>query len=207
MSRGTTVYYLTGNHDEMFRKYSDDRIGNLYLLDKLAITIDNKKYWFFHGDIFDITMTNSKWLAKLGSTGYNLLILINRVTNQLLNAFGFERISFSKRVKNSVKKAVKFISQFEKTITTLAFEQGFDYVVCGHIHQPVIRQADLPGKKLTYMNSGDWIENLTALEYTENNWSLYTHPNIAAETPEEETEEKDLIFPIHENLIRHTMYG
>jgi UDP-2,3-diacylglucosamine pyrophosphatase LpxH len=125
----------------------------------------------------------------------------------VLTTFGFERMSFSKLVKNSVKKAVQFISKFEKTITTLAFEQGFDFVVCGHIHQPVIREADLPGKKLTYMNSGDWVENLSALEYSEHKWTLYTHPIIAADIPEKEAEEKDLIFHIHEDIIRHTMYG
>jgi UDP-2,3-diacylglucosamine pyrophosphatase LpxH len=210
MSKGTTVYYLTGNHDELFRRYSDNRIGNLYLLDKLVLTIDDKKYWFFHGDIFDVTMGHSKWLAKLGSTGYNILILINRFTNWILTTFGFERISFSKRIKNSVKKAVQFISEFEKTITSIALEKGYDFVVCGHIHQPIIREAELPGKKLTYMNSGDWIENLTALEYAEDKWSLYTHPisqtSDSAEA-DEETEEKNLILPIYEDSVRNTMYG
>lgn len=209
MSRGTTVYYLTGNHDECFRRYSDGQIGNLYLLDQLSLTLDNKKYWFFHGDVFDISMTNSKWLAKLGSTGYNMLILLNRGINYFLSKAGFERISFSRKIKNSVKRAVQYISKFEKTVMTLALDQDYDFVVCGHIHQPVIREAEIPGRKITYMNSGDWIENLTALEYSEGSWKLYTYPaqDGAGITEEEASAKGNSINHLYEDTLRHTMYG
>jgi len=207
MSRGTEVYYLTGNHDDVFRRYSETSIGNFHLLDKLVLNIDGKNYWIFHGDVFDITMKNSKWLAKLGSTGYDLLILLNRSVNYLLRLFGQERISFSKRIKNSVKRAVQFISDFEKTVISLALENGYDYVVCGHIHQPEIREVNTVNKRVTYMNSGDWIENLTTLEYSEGRWRLHTHEETTDEEPEEETDIPESILVLHENIIRHTMHG
>ncbi len=169
---GTQVYYLTGNHDELLRKFSGFHMGNLHLDDKLVLTLGDKKAWFFHGDVFDVTMQHSKWLAKLGGKGYDLLIVLNRAINFLLVKLGKERISFSKKIKNSVKEAIKFISDFEKTATNLAIENNFDYVVCGHIHQPTIRECWNEKGSVVYLNSGDWVENLTCLEYDKEEWNL-----------------------------------
>ncbi|NQW43019.1 MAG: UDP-2,3-diacylglucosamine diphosphatase [Bacteroidetes bacterium] len=169
---GTQVYYLTGNHDELLRKFSGFHMGNLHLDDKLVLTLGDKKAWFFHGDVFDVTMQHSKWLAKLGGKGYDLLIVLNRAINFLLVKLGKERISFSKKIKNSVKEAIKFISDFEKTATNLAIENNFDYVVCGHIHQPIIRECWNEKGSVVYLNSGDWVENLTCLEYDKEEWNL-----------------------------------
>jgi UDP-2,3-diacylglucosamine pyrophosphatase LpxH len=169
---GTQVHYLTGNHDELLRKFSDFSMGNLHLSDKLVLTLQDKKAWFFHGDIFDVTMKHSKWLAKLGGKGYDLLIVINRAINFLLTKMGRERISFSKKIKNSVKEAIKFISDFEQTATDLAISNGYDYVICGHIHQPVIKEYWNDEGSVIYLNSGDWVENLTCLEYFKGDWKL-----------------------------------
>ena len=66
-SKGTQVYYITGNHDEMLRKFSDTRMGNFSVVDKLVLELDGKKAWFFHGDVFDVSVQHSKWIAKLGN--------------------------------------------------------------------------------------------------------------------------------------------
>ncbi len=97
VARGTKVYYLTGNHDEMLRRFADFSIGNFELLDKLALRIGDKKMWFFHGDGFDVTMQHSKWLAKLGAIGYDTLIIINSMVNWISQKMGRGRISLSKK--------------------------------------------------------------------------------------------------------------
>lgn len=182
-AKGTKVYYITGNHDEKLRKFTGTKMGNIQVLDKLVLNLDGKKAWFFHGDVFDASIQHAKWIAKLGGWGYDFLILINQVVNWFLIRMGKEKYSLSKRIKNSVKSAVKFISNFENTATELAIENGFDYVVCGHIHQPVIEEkVNLKGN-CTYMNSGDWIENLTALEYYNEKWELYTYNPKGYKTP------------------------
>jgi UDP-2,3-diacylglucosamine pyrophosphatase LpxH len=172
-SKGTEVYYITGNHDEMLRKFSDTSVGNFHILDKLILELDGKKAWIFHGDVFDASVQHSKWIAKLGGWGYDLLILMNRLVNQILQKLGKEPYSFSKKIKANVKKAVKFISDFEHTASELAIENQYDYVICGHIHEPkMIRKVNKKGTTF-YLNSGDWVENLTALEYNKKRWKLY----------------------------------
>ena len=177
VSKGVEVYYVTGNHDEMLRKFVGFEIGGLKIVNKVLLEIDeNKKAWFFHGDVFDVTMQHSKWLAKLGAVGYDTLILINRFFNFISEKiFKKGKLSLSKKIKNSVKGAVKFINQFEQTAADIAIANGYHYVVCGHIHQPEIRNIKNETGEITYLNSGDWIENLTALEYVDSKWSIYQH--------------------------------
>ncbi|WP_299099823.1 UDP-2,3-diacylglucosamine diphosphatase [uncultured Winogradskyella sp.] len=174
-ANGTEVIYITGNHDEMLRKFTDTEIGNISIVNKLVLELDDKRAWFFHGDVFDISIQNAKWLAKLGGYGYDLLILINRFVNWWLDKIGKERYSLSKKIKNSVKGAVKYINDFEKVATDLAIENGYDYVICGHIHQPKMLSVGNKHGKTTYLNSGDWVENFTALEYQFKRWKVYNY--------------------------------
>ncbi|MDP2687086.1 MAG: UDP-2,3-diacylglucosamine diphosphatase [Aequorivita sp.] len=174
-TKGTKVYYITGNHDEKLRRFSDTKMGNIQIIDKLLLNLDGKKVWFFHGDVFDASIQHAKWIAKLGGWGYDFLILFNRFINYFLEKAGREKYSLSKKIKNSVKSAMKFIDDFERTATDLAIDNEFDYVVCGHIHQPCMRKIITPKGSCEYLNSGDWVENLTALEYNNERWSLYSY--------------------------------
>jgi UDP-2,3-diacylglucosamine pyrophosphatase LpxH len=173
---GTRVFYITGNHDEMMRRYSDIQVGNFTLADKLVLEIDQKMTWIFHGDVFDNTTRGSaRILAKLGSSGYGLLILFNRLVNFLLRALGKERVSISKKVMAGVNRAVNKINNFEQIAAELAIEKKYDYVICGHIHQPQKRVVSNRHGAVTYLNSGDWVEHLTALEYAKNEWKIFAY--------------------------------
>lgn len=172
---GTIVYYLTGNHDGILRRFQSMDMGNIRLRHQLELRIQNKTYWFFHGDIFDASVLISPWLAIAGGKGYDWLIRMNNWINRWRMSFGLEKISFAHKVKRSVKHAVKFISDFEKSAIDIAFKKGVDAVVCGHIHQPCIQSLIKENKEVMYMNSGDWIENMTALEYKSGRWRLYRH--------------------------------
>ncbi|CAN5148867.1 hypothetical protein BH23BAC3_BH23BAC3_30390 [soil metagenome] len=120
-------------------------------------------------------MKHSKWIAKIGGKGYNLLILINKLINWFSVKLGRGKISLSKRIKDSVKSAVQFIDNFENTAIEIAIDQGYDYVICGHIHKPKIRGFENEKGSVIYMNSGDWVENLTALEYNGYEWNMYRY--------------------------------
>ena len=196
LSKKTEIFYITGNHDEFLRKFTDYRLGKLHILNKLILNLEGKKAWFFHGDVFDITMKNSRWIAKLGGKGYDFLILLNTLVNYVLKKFGFGKYSFSKRIKNQVKSAVKFISNFEETVAEIAIENKFDFVVCGHIHQPIIKTIGCKkgNEKVIYLNSGDWVENMTALEYNKGKWKLYEFENELKNKQDPEIKEDSKIL-------------
>ncbi|HMQ50226.1 MAG TPA: UDP-2,3-diacylglucosamine diphosphatase [Saprospiraceae bacterium] len=177
-ANGTKVYYITGNHDDMLRRYTDFSAGNLHLRDKLVLKLKNQSYWIFHGDVFDLSIKYSPFIAKLGGKSYDWLILLNRFINKIRVAMGKPRMSFAKTIKHRVKEAVKFISDFEQAAIIHAAEQTYDYVICGHIHRPQMTTHHIKDRKVTYLNSGDWVENLTALEYKWDRWSIYEYDEM-----------------------------
>ena len=193
--KGCKVYYITGNHDEALRRYSGISLGNIQLDDKLILDIDGKKTWFFHGDIFDATTQGSaKILAKLGGKGYDILIWVNHQVNRFLEFLGKDKMSLSKKVKSGVKKAVSWIANFEDTAAELAIAEGYDVVCCGHIHQPQDRFVSNKFGSVRYLNSGDWIENLTSLEYQNGQWQIYHHkPLSKLKKLEQKIEFQDLL--------------
>lgn len=206
MAQGIKVYYVTGNHDEMLRKFVGFEMGSLEVVNKVVLNLDGKKTWIFHGDVFDVTMQNSKWLAKLGAKGYDSLILINRMCNYFSEGMGRGKLSLSKKIKNSVKSAVKFINDFEQIAAEIAISNGYQYVICGHIHQPVIRVIKGKEGEVIYLNSGDWIENLTSLEYNKGRWKLYhfheDHHRVMAARAKTFKETKVNTNELFENLVR-----
>lgn len=175
VKKGIPVYYITGNHDDALRSFSNFKIDTFELRDELVLELDGKTHWIFHGDIFDLSVGgNARWLAKLGGRSYDYLIRFNRFVNKILVNMGKERISLSKMIKDSVKSAVKKkVQDFETIAIERAIEHNYDYVICGHIHKPQMREVSNENGSVMYLNSGDWQENLTALEYHNGQWELF----------------------------------
>ncbi|WP_372755184.1 UDP-2,3-diacylglucosamine diphosphatase [Mariniflexile sp.] len=193
-ANGVEVIYITGNHDELFRKFSNSTIVNIRIVDKLVLDLNGKNAWFFHGDVFDVSLQNGKWLAKLGSYGYKLLTKLNRIVNWYLERIGKERFSLSDKANKNKKETTKHVTKFEKVVSDLAIENGYDYVVCGHIHQPKMVYMENKHGKTMYLNSGDWIENFTALEYQFKRWKIYHYDKdkLSPFFVEEEFEARDI---------------
>ena len=176
LTKGIRVVYITGNHDEMLRRYSNLELGNFLLTDKIAIEINGKKTWIFHGDVFDHTTTGqAKLWGKLGSNGYAILLGFNKCINYVLKLFGREKVSLSKKIMEQFNRRFIKIDEFETKIAEAAIEKNFDTVICGHIHQPQKRIFKNEKGSVCYLNSGDWMEHMTALEYVDNDWRLYTY--------------------------------
>lgn len=158
--RDTEVIYVTGNHDEFLRRYSDLHLGNIRLVDRAEHeTADGKKLLVIHGDEFDVITRYHTWIAFLGEAGYRFLLRLNRVVNAVRQRIGYGYWSLSAYVKFKVKKAVNFISEFEQAIAHQCRNNGYDGAVCGHIHHAEISDYD----GIRYMNCGDWVESCTAL--------------------------------------------
>jgi UDP-2,3-diacylglucosamine pyrophosphatase LpxH len=176
VTHGTRVIYITGNHDEMLRKYTDLHMGLFTLTDKMMLEIDHQMTWIFHGDVFDNTTQGSaRLIARLGSQGYGMLILFNRFINFLLGMAGREKVSISKKIMAGVNKAVAKVNDLEQIASDLAIKKKYDYVICGHIHHPAIKTIENEDGKVIYLNSGDWVEHMTALEYENKTWRLFQY--------------------------------
>lgn len=168
--KGTNVTWIRGNHDDFLREFIPFEIGNINILEDLEyIGINGKTYFILHGDVFDIFVTKMGWLAKIGSIGYDLALWVNRWYNRYRVRRKLPYYSLSKKIKDSVKKAVNFINDFEVYISNVAISKNYDGVICGHIHHPEIKKIN----GIEYMNSGDWVETMSALvEDYNGNWQI-----------------------------------
>ena len=198
-AKGVKTFYITGNHDEILRKFTGLKIGSLEIANQLVLELNGKKAWFFHGDVFDVIMQHSKWLARLGSIGYDALIVLNNFINFINKILGKGKVSISKKIKDNVKTAVKYINKFEETAAQLAAKRDYRYIVCGHIHHAEKRKIFVGDKKIIYLNSGDWVENLTSLEYNKGKWKIFTYKEEnKTKTPVIDSEEYELSLADYE---------
>lgn len=167
---GTEVIWLRGNHDEFLKEFLPFNLGNIKLMEDWIYKSNKVHYYIFHGDVLDIFITKVKWLAYIGSIGYDIALWINRWYNRWRSFRGLPYYSISKDIKNGVKKATNFINDFEDNAIRLAKQNKCDIAICGHIHQPAIKKK--------YFNSGDWCENCTALVETKSGeWKVIDYHN------------------------------
>jgi UDP-2,3-diacylglucosamine pyrophosphatase LpxH len=157
--RDTEVVYLRGNHDDILASFLPLAFENLHIVEDHIHEAAHGRYLVLHGDIFDTVTKNFVFLAHLGDWGYRMLLEINRAYNGWRKWRGKEYWSLSKAIKARVKDAVSHISKFEEHIAQLARQRGCTGVLCGHIHTA----ADKMIGDIHYLNSGDWVESLTAI--------------------------------------------
>lgn len=188
----TKVIYLRGNHDDFLDQVLPLKVGNFSIRRDYILKSKDKRYYVTHGDIFDSITTKLKWMAQLGDLGYTFLLWVNKLYNNYRTSRGLPYYSLSQVIKNKVKSAVSYISDFESQLSELAKIKGCQGIICGHIHQPAIKQMG----DVLYLNSGDWVESLSALVQDENDeWSLVyyseTQKSFLIEDEEEEAVEED----------------
>lgn len=171
----TQIIWVRGNHDDFLDKIIPFSFNRLTILREYYHISNNKKYLVIHGDVFDHVTSNFKWLAKMGGSGYSILLWINKIYNIRRLRMGKPYYSVSKIIKRKVKLAVSYISGFERKLRSLAFSRGCDGVICGHIHHPEI----IYDEGIVYMNSGDWVESLSALvETVDGKWEIIHYSDI-----------------------------
>ncbi len=183
---GTKVTYLRGNHDDFLDQILPLQIGNLSIKKDMILKSGGKEFYVVHGDIFDSITTQLKWIAKLGDIGYTFLLWLNRQYNYRRLKKGLPYYSLSQMIKAKVKRAVKYIDDYEEQLSSMARYKNCDGIICGHIHQPAIKEIN----GITYLNSGDWVESMTALtEDFEGNWSLVYFNDLIEQMDQNRREE------------------
>ena len=161
LSNKTRIIWIRGNHDEFIQEFIGTHLGAIEIREDYKLDINNtmESYYIFHGDVIDVFITKYKWLSKIGSVGYDFALWLNRIYNTYRKWRKLPYISISQKIKESVKVATNYVNDFEVTALSMATKKGCNGVICGHIHQPADRIIN--GKR--YLNSGDWIENMSAI--------------------------------------------
>lgn len=179
---GVRVVYVPGNHDEVFRSYLGTHFGGVEVVPHVShVTADGRRLLVTHGDQFDSIVVNAKWLAHVGDRAYAFALWLNTWVNRVKRLWGGQYWSLSNWAKQQVKRAVNYISEYERVLTDEARRHGYDGIVCGHIHAAAMRRIG----DLDYINTGDWVESCTAVVEHEDgrleliNWAEITRARTA----------------------------
>lgn len=200
-ANGTPVYFLPGNHDDLIRKFGDFSLGNLHIQNELVLNINGEKVWFHHGDKYDKSVGH-QGLAAFGGRIYEGFILLEKSINWLLKFLKIKPFQVAKKIKSFSKKMSKTALDFEAMAMNEAIARKFDVMVCGHVHQPQNRVVTMDTESILYLNSGDWVENLTALEYENNRWQIIHFADLPSEILAPKTVEPKIIpQPITEKVL------
>lgn len=157
---GTPVYYITGNHDEFLRRFANTDFDNIHLVNRTThVSAKGKRYLVIHGDQFEGVTHCSAALKYIGDVGYEFLMVVNRGFNKIRARAGYGFWSFAKFLKTHVSRAKQYIHDYEEAVAKGAKKQGFDGVICGHIHHAASKTIN----GIDYFNTGDWVESCTAL--------------------------------------------
>lgn len=200
IEKGVQIVYITGNHDDVFRKFNNTKLGNFRIVNQLELMVDNKKIWIFHGDVFDHIIHHSPWLAKLGAAAYGFLTILNKLVNFFLKLFGGKEMILYKSMKDRISKRKQVLTNFEKAIGNAAIGRNAEVVICGHTHIPVDKTISNDKGTVRYINCGDWVEHFSAAECVNGVWSL----NYFAPEAEEEIDSPndELFIPDKKQLYK-----
>lgn len=194
----TKVIYLRGNHDDFLDEMIPLELGNFSIHRKHIHDSGSKRYLVVHGDIFDTVTSKLRWIAKLGDTGYTFLLWLNRHYNARRRKRGLPYYSLSKTIKQKVKQAVSFITEYEKSLCDVAKEERCDGVICGHIHQPDNKMIG----DIHYLNSGDWVETMSALvEKRNGEWEVIHYNEWLTASGQNEEADEDIYLEMETSLI------
>jgi UDP-2,3-diacylglucosamine pyrophosphatase LpxH len=156
----TRVTLVYGNHDEFLEKFVGMSFGAVDLVERIVHTAaDGKRYLVIHGHQFDGLSHFNRLLDRVGSVMYDRILDLNVWINRARRTLGFGYWSFASFIKLKAKAAVKYVTDYEDAMIQFTRKSGMNGVICGHIHRPEIRDLG----DVIYMNTGDWVENCTAL--------------------------------------------
>ena len=203
-SNGLEIHFITGNRKEAVHKLVPTSMGSIKVSHRLTLSLHGKNTLFLHGDIFDFSMRHAHFLSNLGSVGFSLLQSFSEGRKSLLRQIGKAPNPFLTSDKNVNQSDLQQISRFEKKIAKMAIQHQYDHVVCGYSHSPKKEIMETKRGECLYLNSGDWVEHMTALEYSFKRWKLYRYQNdkLASFFMDEELKAmdmKELIAQITQN--------
>ncbi len=201
IEKGVKVVYITGNHDDVFRKFNNTKLGNFRIVNQLELKTGHQNVWIFHGDVFDHIIHHSPWLAKFGAAAYGLLTVFNKFLNVVIRTFGGKDMILYKSMKDRILKEKKVLSNFELAIANAALNRNMDLVICGHTHLPVDKIISSDQGEIRYINCGDWVEHFSAAECLDGNWSL-NYFNTVSDEEEPESPGDELYIPDKKQVYR-----
>ncbi len=200
---GCKVVLVTGEKDDFLKRFSGLNLGNIHLRREMVLKLKGEEYLI----VPEPVKSGRKGIAG----GFNRLA--NRLTSNIDKMAGiFQRLGrsannsnlplFRKRIPSTTE-----VNAFSQNCAKYALKKGYHAVICGKIRSPEIAEIAVDGQKVRYLNPGDWLQHLSALEYSHGNWGIYRYndldfglPNPKLQVREENPREEEEVFIVRKPI-------
>lgn len=157
---GSHLVYIPGNHDASLAMVAELLHGQLEVhREWVHRTARGQRLLVLHGDRFDGIVPCPAWLTRVGDAMYDVGVMLSDSINNVRRFLGWPYWPVAERLKLSIGPSARYIQQFERVAARHAASQGYDGVICGHIHRANLCEVE----GTLYGNTGDWVESCSAL--------------------------------------------
>ncbi len=160
---GVRISFCEGNHDFFMADYFQDRLGMDVFEEWADISTDGSKILASHGDTVD--SSDRVYVLFRRFLRSKLFYSVQRVIPASVRwALAGMTSNVSKEINSDNRDAlVEKMLQFSQ----IKFSEGYDAVILGHCHQPVLKTFSVGGRHKTFATLGDWVRHYSFL-YCEN---------------------------------------
>jgi UDP-2,3-diacylglucosamine pyrophosphatase LpxH len=157
---GARLIYIPGNHDASLALLAHMLQGQFEVhREWVHRTARGERLLVIHGDQLDDRMPCPRWLTHLGDLLHGTMVSVSHTVNNVRRALGRPYWPLTEYLKLRIGASLRYIEQFEQLAAAHARDNGYDGVVCGHIHRANLRRI----AGALYANTGDWVESCSAL--------------------------------------------
>jgi UDP-2,3-diacylglucosamine hydrolase len=171
---GVQIHLFEGNHDFFLREYFSKRLGIMVYEDDAAINLDGWRFYVAHGDLVD--QTNHKYLFLRKVLRSRFIRLLHGVLPSRL--VWWIALKCSDTSKTLWAKTGKQLSEKMCCFAQGMGNRGFDGVILGHSHQPLLWEFKIEERKKVLVTLGDWLTYRSYLDYHDGGFDLKYYENM-----------------------------
>jgi len=184
---GVQIHLFEGNHDFFLGDFFSDRLGIRVYKNDASIDLDGHRIYVAHGDLVDRSNRSYLLLRKFLRSRF-VYVLQGILPSRLLWRIALLSSDASKAMwAESGKNLTDKMCRFALDIGA----QGYDGVILGHSHQPLLWEFSISGERKALVTLGDWLSHRSYLDYTDGLFSLKYYKNNLSR---DETENRDFLF-------------
>jgi UDP-2,3-diacylglucosamine hydrolase len=167
---GVTVSLFEGNHDFFLADFFERHNIKVFPEDA-TLFLDGKRIFVSHGDM-------------ASESGWSYLLLRRVLRSRAF--YNFQRVvpvpfmwkislTASKMSRRHFARPPEGIAEGMRTFSEKKFDDGYDAVILGHCHQPLLEEHVNDGTMKTFATLGDWISHFSYLVCDDGEFSLLSY--------------------------------
>ncbi|MEA3470679.1 MAG: UDP-2,3-diacylglucosamine diphosphatase [Thermodesulfobacteriota bacterium] len=167
---GIKVSLFEGNHDFFLADFFERHHVKVFPEDT-TLFLGGKRIFVSHGDKISASNWSYPLLRKALRSGlfYNFQKAVPAPVMWKISAMA------SKMSRRHLSKSPEGIADGMRAFSERKFDDGYDAVILGHCHQPLLEEHINDGRMRTFVSLGDWINHFSYLVCDEGEFSLLSY--------------------------------